>query len=124
MSFLRGDKEDIYTDAAFKSSKSYGKNPHLKEITKEKKEEVKGEIKEWSKKDKEMIDWFLNLDPNLYPKPPFMLKPGVRVVDFFISLREEIERGPNQARARNGALQEDIECLKILIDRRANGQES
>lgn len=82
---------------------------------------TKPEAKEWSPEDTELVDWFLNLDRSKYPQTPFELKPGERIVDFFTSLREEIGRGPNQYRARYGVLQEELRCLKRVIERNDNG---
>jgi len=122
MSILK-DKEEIYTDAIFKSSNKPTLRPQTTpQVVKKEKEKVKGEIKEWSSNDKELIDWFLSLDPNLYPKTPFILKPGEQVIDFFSALKEEIRRGPNQYRARNGVLQDDIRCLKKIVERNKDGQ--
>lgn len=75
-----------------------------------------GPPKEWTEEDKELIEWFLTLPESSYPKTPFFLRPGVRVVDFFTSLKEEIARGPEMARARNGVLQDDIKDLRKVVE--------
>jgi len=75
-----------------------------------------GPPKEWTKEDKELIDWFLSLPESDYPKTPFFLRRGVRVIDFFTALKEEIARGAEMARAKNGALQDDIKDLRKVIE--------
>jgi len=77
-----------------------------------------GAPKSWSEEDKKLIDWFLNLPESDYPKTPFFLRPGVRVIDFFSVLKEEIARGPEGPRTRYRALQGDIEDLKKVIESR------
>lgn len=73
--------------------------------------------KDWSEEDKKLIDWFLNLPECDYPKTPFLLRPGVRVIDFFTALKEEIAVGPEGPRTRYRALQGDIEDLKKVIEK-------
>lgn len=75
-----------------------------------------GPPKEWSKEDKELIDWFLALPQSDYPKTPFYLRPGVRIIDFFTVLKEEIARGPEWIRAKNGVLQDDIKDLRKVVE--------
>lgn len=71
---------------------------------------------DWSEEDKKLIEWFLSLPEASYPKTPFLLRPGVRVVDFFSVLKEEIAMGPGSPRTLYGALQNDIKDLKKVID--------
>ena len=75
-----------------------------------------GASKEWSKEDKELIEWFLNLPESDYPKTPFYLRPGVRVIDFFGVLKEQIAQGPDGPRTRYKALQGDIADLKKVVE--------
>lgn len=69
---------------------------------------------EWSPEESELINWFMGLRE--FPRLPFELRKGVRIVDFFISLREEIERGPNQYRARHGLIRQDLLDLRRVIE--------
>ena len=65
----------------------------------------------WDEQTSGLIDWFLSTD---LPILPFRLRSGVEVADpqrFYTSLRSDIEQGVEGARARTGALQEDLECL-------------
>lgn len=71
---------------------------------------------EWDAEDRELIDWYMNLPEEEYPEIPFYLRPGVRVIDFFLVLKEEIERGPNGPRTRYKALQGDIADLRKYIE--------
>lgn len=68
---------------------------------------------EWSSEEHELIDWYMNLKE--FPRMPFELRRGVRIVDFFTSLREEIQRGPNQYRARHGLIRQDLLDLRRVM---------
>ena len=53
------------------------------------------------------------------PAAPFRLRSGVEVTDpqrFYASLRNDIEQGEGGARARTGALQEDLVGLFDLFN--------
>jgi hypothetical protein len=65
----------------------------------------------WDEQTSGLIDWFLSTE---LPVKPFRLRSGVEVADplrFYASLKSDIEQGVDGARARTGALQEDLECL-------------
>ena len=65
----------------------------------------------WDEQTSALIDWFDSAD---LPVEPFRLRSGVEVTDpqkFYTSLRNDIEQGVKGARARTGALQEDLEGL-------------
>ncbi len=65
----------------------------------------------WDEQTSGMIDWFESAD---LPAAPFRLRGGVEVTDpkkFYASLNNDIEQGVDGARARTGALQEDLEGL-------------
>jgi hypothetical protein len=65
----------------------------------------------WDEQTSGLIDWFLSAS---LPATPFRLRTGVEVTNpqkFYASLRNDIEQGVDGARARSGALQEDLECL-------------
>ena len=65
----------------------------------------------WDEQTSGLIDWFLSED---LPGTPFRLRSGVEVAEpqeFYASLRSDIEQGVEGARARTGALQEDLESL-------------
>jgi hypothetical protein len=70
----------------------------------------------WDEQTSALIDWFGSAD---LPITPFRLRSGVEVTDpqrFYASLRNDIERGVEGARARTGALQEDLEGLFDLFN--------
>lgn len=69
---------------------------------------------EWSSEEKELIDWYMGQKE--FPRFPFELRKGIRVVDFFTSLREEIQRGPNQYRARHGLIRQDLADLRRIME--------
>ncbi len=65
----------------------------------------------WDEQTSALIDWFGSAN---LPVAPFRLRSGVEVTDpqrFYASLRDDIEQGVGGARARTGALQEDLEGL-------------
>ena len=69
----------------------------------------------WDEQTSGLIDWFVSAD---LPVAPFRLRSGVEVTDpqkFYTSLRNDIEQGVEGARARTGALQEDLEGLFDLF---------
>jgi hypothetical protein len=71
----------------------------------------------WDEQTSALIDWFVSED---LPAAPFRLRSGVEVTDpekFYISLRNDIEQGVEGARARTGALQEDLEGLFDLLNK-------
>jgi len=70
----------------------------------------------WPPKVQSLIDWFIKLEP---PAEPFYLQPHMRVIDphkFFAKLRREIESGPSGPWARTGALQSDLQKLKVIFE--------
>jgi hypothetical protein len=70
----------------------------------------------WDEQTSSLIDWFDSAD---LPVAPFRLRRGVEVTDpqrFYTSLRNDIEQGVGGARARTGALQEDLEGLFDLFN--------
>lgn len=70
----------------------------------------------WDEQTSSLIDWFDSADLSV---EPFRLRRGVRVTDpqrFYTSLRNDLEQGVGGARARTGALQEDLECLFDLFN--------
>jgi hypothetical protein len=65
----------------------------------------------WDEQTSGLIDWFLSQD---LPGTRFRLRGGAEVAEpekFYASLRSDIEQGVEGARARTGALQEDLESL-------------
>jgi len=65
----------------------------------------------WDEQTSGLIDWFLSQG---LPILPFRLRSGVEVVDpekLYASLKSDIEQGIQGARARTGAMQEDLEDL-------------
>ena len=77
------------------------------------KKEPEGEpgVYVWDEQTSLLIDWFLLQE---LPLLSFRLRSGVEVVDpekFYASLRSDIEQGIEGARARTGAMQEDLENL-------------
>ena len=71
----------------------------------------------WHAEDKLLIDWFMST-PNL-TKKPFVLKQAVFVSDpekYYFSLRCDIADGPKAPRARYGAVQNDLRCLKLRVE--------
>ena len=71
----------------------------------------------WDEQTSALIDWFDSAD---LPVAPFRLRSGVGVTDpqrFYTSLRNDIEQGVAGARARTGALQEDLEGLFDLFNK-------
>lgn len=69
----------------------------------------------WDEQTSVLIDWFHSAD---LPVAPFRLRSGVEVTapkKFYTSLRNDIEQGVKGARARTGALQEDLEGLFDLF---------
>ena len=72
----------------------------------------------WSNDDQELIDWFLIKFKNKQlPQPPFLLSPGVTVMNakFYDRITLEIEAGANSPRARMGTLQFDLGHLKKIM---------
>lgn len=70
----------------------------------------------WKAEEELWIEWFLS-ERNL-PCHPFYLKQSVQVVSsekFYISLRQDIDRGPFGPRNLFGALVDDLKCLKMLF---------
>lgn len=70
----------------------------------------------WSEKDL-LIQWFLSV--NSLPTEPFQLNSAVKVLDpkrFYAFLHEDIACGPKGIRAKFGALQNDLLCLKKIHD--------
>ncbi len=69
----------------------------------------------WDEQTAQLIDWFHTA---ALPVEPFRLRSGVEVADpakLYASLRSDIEHGVQGARARTGALQEDLEGLFDLF---------
>jgi hypothetical protein len=78
----------------------------------------------WDEQTAGLIDWFLSAS---LPVKPFRLRSGVEVTEpvrFYISLKEDIEQGVKGARARTGALQEDLECLFDRFGTREDSRDS
>ncbi len=77
----------------------------------------------WDEQTAALIDWFEDAD---LPTVPFRLRSGVEVTDpnqFYASLRNDIRQGVQGARARTGALQEDLEGLFDLFCDAASPQD-
>ena len=69
----------------------------------------------WDEETSVLVDWFLETD---LPEEPFRLKRGVEVGQprkFYEVLKNDIAQGVDGARARTGALQEDLRCLFDLF---------
>lgn len=69
--------------------------------------------------DQALYDWIIGLRVEQLPEVPFNLYQGVRVTGgevFLKSLQQQAARGVNEARARNGVLQDDIRQLKKIIE--------
>ena len=72
-----------------------------------------------SAEDQALYDWIIGLRVEQLPEVPFNLYQGVRVTGgevFLKSLQQQATRGANEARARNGVLQDDIRQLKKIIE--------
>ena len=70
---------------------------------------------EWPPEMRELIIWFMELEP---PTEPFYLEPYIHVIDpekFFASLKREIASGHSCPRGRNGALLYDLNKLRKFI---------
>jgi len=70
----------------------------------------------WTPEVESLVEWFILQEA---PSEPFHLQPHLRVVDpckFFSSLRQDIGKGPAGARAKYGALQDDLRKLKIFLN--------
>lgn len=66
----------------------------------------------------ELIGWF-RLAWHSLPRDPFTLRTGVHVADpqlFYASLATDIRAGPNAARSRNTALQQDLADLRRHVE--------
>lgn len=73
----------------------------------------------WTPEEQLLIDWFYEMEKNnALPNPPFQLSPGITVIGpkFYNRIKEEINAGPICPRARTGALQYDLFCLKKVIE--------
>ena len=73
-----------------------------------------------SREEHELFEWFLQLQKEQLPVAPFELSPGIKVINrdvFFASLKRDALAGSNSARARTGALQQDLFMLRELIAR-------
>jgi hypothetical protein len=69
----------------------------------------------WDEETSLLVDWFLAADP---PAKRFRLKPGVEVTEpdkFCEGLKNDIAQGVEGARARTGALQDDLRALFDLF---------
>ena len=69
----------------------------------------------WDEEMSVLVDWFFETAP---PAKPFRLKPGVEVENpkkFYEALRKDIAQGVEGARARTGALQDDLRALFDLF---------
>ena len=69
----------------------------------------------WDEETSVLIAWFLE---TRLPEEPFRLRSGVEVAKpgkFFEVLKNDIAQGVEGARARTGALQEDLRCLFDLF---------
>jgi hypothetical protein len=69
----------------------------------------------WDEETSVLVDWFLETD---LPAEPFRLKRGVEVAQpgkFYEVLKNDIGQGVEGARARTGALQEDLRYLFDLF---------
>ena len=74
-------------------------------------------VTSWKEDEKLLIDGFL--ESNNLPKAPFQLKPAVQVIDtrkFYQGLYMDIERGNMKERSIFGAFQDDLRCLKKIIE--------
>lgn len=70
----------------------------------------------WPLEIQPLVDWFMMQEA---PVEPFFLEPHLRVVGpgkFFESLRREIETGPRGPRAKLGALQSDLQKIKVYLN--------
>ena len=86
----------------------------------QKKPEDEPTLYSWDEQTSALIDWFGSAD---LPVEPFRLRSGVEIRDpvkFYASLRNDIEQGVRGARARTGALQEDLEGLFDLFSDAGN----
>ncbi len=70
----------------------------------------------WSLEMQSLVVWFMMQEA---PVEPFYLEPHQRVLDpvkFFLSLRQDIAKGPAGARAKYGTLQDDLRKLKNFLN--------
>ncbi len=71
----------------------------------------------WLHEEQELMNWFMALRPEQLPAIPFLLSAGVTVVSskFFDRIKLEIAVGASSPRSRTGALQHDLQKLKLLV---------
>jgi len=70
----------------------------------------------WDEPMAELIRWFLNYD---LPEQPFSISPYEQVLHparYYEALKRDIEAGPKCPRARYGALQSDLQRLKVYCE--------
>lgn len=78
----------------------------------------------WSDEDQVLVDWIINLQQEQLPIEPFDLYHGVRVISsagFLASLKQQVECGPSNARARSGVLQDDLRQLMEIVKNKQTG---
>ena len=69
----------------------------------------------WNPDTAALIEWFLNTAP---PESPFELQQAVTIVrpaHYWEYLKGDIAAGPNRARSKTGALQDDLRRLHQLF---------
>ena len=70
-----------------------------------------------------LAEWIERVTESDLPKPPIVLTPAIRIMDvsrYLESLRSEVAKGEETARARTGALQREIGLLMKLAQPRLN----
>jgi len=72
----------------------------------------------WDEETSVLVDWFFE---TVLPEEPFRFRRGVEVAQpgkFCEVLKNDISQGVEGARARTGALQEDLRCLFDMFGRK------
>jgi hypothetical protein len=83
--------------------------------------EAPQQVPSWDPELAQLITWFQSVT---LPQEPFELIPGVTVTEpalAYAALRASIAIGPDGARARSGALREELRQLRAVWERRRNG---
>ena len=72
----------------------------------------------WDEEAGTLAKWIEGIKESDLPPAPFELAPGVTVTNsglFLAAIKQAIARGPGDARARTGALQEDFKRIARIL---------